>query len=173
MKHQYYGQLGKQTNRLAAVSLSIANAHARLPVAFRLYLPKDWADDPKLRKKAGVLQHRRADRERGAAQVRQVRGNCDQSRLEGSDRYGMVLPAAVAMNRYSSPPIATGPSTDSIGQQEKSRRRLRCRDYWGGIRRCEGRPRRRSRSRSSRNRDSLSANLSVSCRTASLRSRGQ
>ena len=40
VKHQYCGQLGKQTNRQAAVSLSIANDHASLPVAFHLYLPK-------------------------------------------------------------------------------------------------------------------------------------
>ena len=40
---QYCGQLGKQDNCQVAVSLSIANHHASLPVAYRLYLPKDWA----------------------------------------------------------------------------------------------------------------------------------
>ena len=52
--HQYCGQLGKQTNCQAAVSLSVANHHASLPVAFRLYLPKSWAEDETRRKKAGV-----------------------------------------------------------------------------------------------------------------------
>jgi SRSO17 transposase len=51
---QYSGQLGKQDNCQVAVSLSIANAGASLPVAYRLYLPKDWAADPGRRKKAGV-----------------------------------------------------------------------------------------------------------------------
>jgi SRSO17 transposase len=52
--HQYCGQLGKQANCQAAVSLSLASTHASLPVAYRLYLPKGWAEDKKRRKKAGV-----------------------------------------------------------------------------------------------------------------------
>jgi SRSO17 transposase len=52
--HQYCGQLGKQANCQVAVSLSIANHTASLPVAYRLYLPKDWAEDGKRRGKAGV-----------------------------------------------------------------------------------------------------------------------
>jgi SRSO17 transposase len=35
---QYCGQLGKQDNCQIAVSLSVANDHASLPVAYRLYL---------------------------------------------------------------------------------------------------------------------------------------
>jgi SRSO17 transposase len=52
--HQYCGQLGKQANCQVAVSLSIANHSASLPVAYRLYLPKTWSDDGARRKKAGV-----------------------------------------------------------------------------------------------------------------------
>src|SRR6202049_4580449 len=52
--HQYCGQLGKQANCQVAVSLSLANDAASLPVAYRLYLPKDWAEDEKRRAKAGV-----------------------------------------------------------------------------------------------------------------------
>jgi SRSO17 transposase len=52
--HQYCGQLGKQANCQVTVSLSIANHSASLPVAYRLYLPKDWATDRPRRKKAGV-----------------------------------------------------------------------------------------------------------------------
>ncbi len=51
---QYCGQLGKQENCQAAVSLSIANHHASLPVRYRLYLPQDWAGDAARRRKAGV-----------------------------------------------------------------------------------------------------------------------
>ena len=42
---QYCGQLGKQENCQAAVTVSIANRGASLPVAYRLYLPQDWAGD--------------------------------------------------------------------------------------------------------------------------------
>src|ERR1700727_825708 len=52
--HQYCGQLGKQANCQVAVSLSIANHFASLPVAYQLYLSKDWAADGTRRKKAGV-----------------------------------------------------------------------------------------------------------------------
>ena len=51
---QYCGQLGKQDNCQVAVSLSVATHQGSLPVAYRLYLPKDWADDPVRRAIAGV-----------------------------------------------------------------------------------------------------------------------
>jgi len=51
---QYCGQLGKQDNCQVAVSLSLANRHASLPVAYRLYLPDEWAADAKRLRKAGV-----------------------------------------------------------------------------------------------------------------------
>ena len=38
------------------MSLSVANGQASLPIAYRLYLPQAWADDPKRRHKAGVPQ---------------------------------------------------------------------------------------------------------------------
>src|ERR1700732_934545 len=52
--YKYCGQLGKQDNCQVAVSLSLANRHASLPIAWRLYLPLDWANDPNRRTKAGV-----------------------------------------------------------------------------------------------------------------------
>jgi SRSO17 transposase len=51
---QYCGQLGKQDNCQIAVSLSLANDHASLPIAYRLYLPEAWANDAERRAKAGV-----------------------------------------------------------------------------------------------------------------------
>ena len=54
VSHQYCGQVGKQTNCQIAVSLSLANHHASLPVAYQLYLPEKWANDPERRAETGV-----------------------------------------------------------------------------------------------------------------------
>lgn len=51
---QYCGMLGKQDNCQVAVSVSLACQAASLPVAWQLYLPREWADDPARRTKAGV-----------------------------------------------------------------------------------------------------------------------
>jgi SRSO17 transposase len=51
---QYCGQLGKQDNCQVAVSLSVATHQGSLPVAYRLYLPKEWADDAARRDIVGV-----------------------------------------------------------------------------------------------------------------------
>jgi SRSO17 transposase len=62
VQHQYCGQLGKQANCQVAVSLSIANHSASLPVAYRLYLPKEWTKDRARRKKAGRAEGDQASR---------------------------------------------------------------------------------------------------------------
>ena len=51
---QYCGQLGKTDNCQVAVSLSIATAHASLPIKYRLYLPQTWTDDRSRCEKVGV-----------------------------------------------------------------------------------------------------------------------
>ncbi|MGQ7908848.1 IS701 family transposase, partial [Burkholderia sp. BC1] len=51
---QYCGVLGKQDNCQVAVSISLANEQASIPVAYRLYLPEPWAEDVQRREKAGV-----------------------------------------------------------------------------------------------------------------------
>ena len=51
---QYCGQLGKQANCQAVVTLSVANHAASLPIAYRLYLPKEWTEDAARRKKARI-----------------------------------------------------------------------------------------------------------------------
>ncbi len=51
---QYCGQVGKQENCRIAVSLSVATWSSSLPIAYRLYLPKEWAEDGERRKKAEV-----------------------------------------------------------------------------------------------------------------------
>lgn len=52
--HQYCGQLGKQANCQVAVTLSIANHHGSLPIAYRLYLPRAWTGDRSRRAEAHV-----------------------------------------------------------------------------------------------------------------------
>jgi SRSO17 transposase len=51
---QYCGQLGKRENCQVAVTLSVANEAASLPIAYRLYLSEAWAADPARRAMAGV-----------------------------------------------------------------------------------------------------------------------
>lgn len=51
---QYCGVLGKQDNCQVAVSVSLATEQASLPVAWQLYLPKEWALDKARRDRAGV-----------------------------------------------------------------------------------------------------------------------
>jgi SRSO17 transposase len=51
---QYCGQLGKQDNCQVAVSLSLASERGSVPIAYRLYLPKDWAGDHDRLRSVGV-----------------------------------------------------------------------------------------------------------------------
>jgi SRSO17 transposase len=51
---QYCGRLGKTDNCQVAVSLSLANEHGSVPLAYRLYLPEEWAQDRERRSAAGV-----------------------------------------------------------------------------------------------------------------------
>jgi hypothetical protein len=55
------GQLGKQANCQVAVSLSIANHAASLPLAYRLYLPKDGLRMTAVGARRGYLRTRRSD----------------------------------------------------------------------------------------------------------------
>ena len=51
---QYCGQVGKQENCRVAVSLSVSTNSVSLPIAWRLYLPEVWAEDPVRREQAGI-----------------------------------------------------------------------------------------------------------------------
>src|SRR5215218_5674890 len=51
---QYCGQLGKRDNCQVAVSLSLANHAASLPIAWRLYLPLEWTADAERRAASGI-----------------------------------------------------------------------------------------------------------------------
>src|SRR3954447_16356002 len=52
---QYCGQLGTQDNGQVAVSLSMANDHASLPIAYQLFLPEAWTNDAARRAKANAV----------------------------------------------------------------------------------------------------------------------
>lgn len=52
--HQYCGVLGKSANCQVAVTVSLVNAVLSVPGGFRLYLPKEWAQDRERRRVAGV-----------------------------------------------------------------------------------------------------------------------
>src|SRR3954463_5675131 len=54
VRRQYCGQLGKRDNCRVAVSLSLANHAASLPVAWRLYLPLEWTADAERCAAAGI-----------------------------------------------------------------------------------------------------------------------
>ena len=51
---QYCGRMGKKENCQVSVSLSIATATGSLPIAWRLYLPEEWINDPARRQKVDV-----------------------------------------------------------------------------------------------------------------------
>lgn len=51
---QYCGHLGKTENCQVAVSFTLASAAGSLPLAYRLYLPQEWTDNPKRCQGAGV-----------------------------------------------------------------------------------------------------------------------
>ena len=51
---QYCGRVGKKENCQIAVSLSVATQSSSLPIAWRLYLPENWAGDEERRRAAGV-----------------------------------------------------------------------------------------------------------------------
>jgi SRSO17 transposase len=51
---QYCGQIGKHDNCQAAVSLSVSTWSASLPIAWRLYLPEAWTQNPERCRQAVV-----------------------------------------------------------------------------------------------------------------------
>jgi len=54
VSRQYCGVLGKQENCQVAVTLSVANEVASLPVAYRLYLPESWVADRDRRRETHI-----------------------------------------------------------------------------------------------------------------------
>ncbi|MEH0518899.1 transposase [Streptomyces stelliscabiei] len=51
---QYCGAVGKRANCQVAVSVHAATDTASCPLDWQLYLPREWADEPDRRRRAGV-----------------------------------------------------------------------------------------------------------------------
>jgi SRSO17 transposase len=83
---QYCGQLGKQANCQALVSLTLANQEVPLPVGLRLFLPADWIKDPARCSAAGVPQTEIISRSKGEIALAEL----DRLRAAGV-RFGLVL----------------------------------------------------------------------------------
>lgn len=79
---QYCGQLGKQDNCQVAVSVSLATAEASIPVAWRLYLPKGWAEDELRRRRVGVPEDVAFQTKPGIA-LEQLRETCERDLPRG------------------------------------------------------------------------------------------
>lgn len=62
---QYSGQAGKITNCQAVVSLTLARGEVPVPVALRLFLPKEWTQSRTRLRQAGVPAAARAFRTKG------------------------------------------------------------------------------------------------------------
>jgi len=62
---QYAGQVGKVTNCQALVSLTVARGEVPVPVALRLFLPKEWTRSPARLLRVGVPAATRAFRTKG------------------------------------------------------------------------------------------------------------
>jgi SRSO17 transposase len=54
---QYCGHIGKTENCQVAVSLSFATAEGSLPLAYQLYLPREWTDERARCQRAGVPEN--------------------------------------------------------------------------------------------------------------------
>jgi SRSO17 transposase len=54
VQRQYSGTMGRIDNCQIATSLHLASEHGGVCVGAKLYLPRDWADDEKRRKRAGI-----------------------------------------------------------------------------------------------------------------------
>lgn len=68
---QYCGQTGKTDNCRVAVSLSLATRRGSVPLAYALYLPREWTDDPARCERVGVPEAVgfRSKNEMAAAQI--------------------------------------------------------------------------------------------------------
>src|SRR5215210_8686257 len=66
VERQYCGQLGKQANCQALVSLTLAGREVPVPVGLRLFLPERWTADPARCAAAGVPEAEVVARSKGA-----------------------------------------------------------------------------------------------------------
>src|SRR4051812_18429294 len=83
---QYCGQLGKQANCQALVSLTLAGREVPVPVGLRLFLPEEWSSDPARCAAAGVPETEVAARTKGEIALAEV-----DRLLAAGVRFGVVL----------------------------------------------------------------------------------
>jgi SRSO17 transposase len=74
--HQYAGALGKEANCQALVSLTLARDEVPVPVALRLFLPREWVADPSRLERAGVPAAHRAPRAKGEVALAEIDRLC-------------------------------------------------------------------------------------------------
>jgi SRSO17 transposase len=86
VERQYCGQLGKQANCQALVSLTLAGKEVPVPVGLRLFLPERWTADPARCAAAGVPEAEVAARSKGEIALAEL------DRLIAADvRFGLAL----------------------------------------------------------------------------------
>ena len=83
---QYCGQLGKQANCQALVSLTLARDEVPVPVGLRLFLPGEWTREPARCAAAGVPEAEVVARSKGGIALAEL----DRLRAAGA-RFGIVL----------------------------------------------------------------------------------
>ena len=116
---QYCGQLGKQDNCQVAVSLSIANHYASLPLAYRLYLPQEWAGDRKRREKVGVPDQI-TFKTKSEIAIEQIRWACEAGIPRGTvltdPAYGADVALRTTLTELGLPYVAGVSSMPSLRQ---------------------------------------------------------
>jgi SRSO17 transposase len=85
VKRQHCGVLGKQANCQVLVSLTLARKEVPVPIALRLYLPEDWAQD-KARRAAAKVPESITFETKGEIALAQI-----DAALADGVRFGMVL----------------------------------------------------------------------------------
>ena len=70
--HQYAGALGKNASCQTLVSLTLARDEVPVPVALRLFLPREWVADPARLERAGVPEAHRAPRAKGEVALAEI-----------------------------------------------------------------------------------------------------
>ena len=83
---QYCGELGKQANCQALVSLTLARGEVPVPIGLRLFLPRAWTDDPGRCARAGVPEAMRVAQSKPEIALDEI----DRVRAAGI-RFGCVL----------------------------------------------------------------------------------
>jgi len=108
------GSEGRMHCCQVAVTLSIANRHASLPVASRLFLSREWTDDPHRRRKAGVPEDIQFQSRSSIAlgQVEQaVAAGLAPGVVVGDEEYGQSASLRDGLRRMDVPFVLAIPST--------------------------------------------------------------